>query len=87
MHFNTLLFSSHKADITCGGDGGEWERESLMVLIRDKSCFFFCFLFFFHSFSASGICHLLITFANSLNTDQARQNIGPDLDPKCLTLR
>ena len=24
---------------------------------------------------------LLITFANSLDPDQARQNVGPDLDP------
>ena len=27
---------------------------------------------------------LLITFANSLNPDQDRQNVGPDLDPNCL---
>ena len=25
-------------------------------------------------------------FANSLDPDQARQNVGPDLDPNCLTL-
>ena len=31
-------------------------------------------------------CHLLITFANSLESDQARQNVGPDLDPNCLIL-
>ena len=31
-------------------------------------------------------CHLLITFANSLDPDQDRQNVGPDLDPNCLTL-
>ena len=30
---------------------------------------------------------LLITFANSLNPDQTRQNVRPDLDPNCLTLR
>ena len=30
---------------------------------------------------------LLITFANSFYPDQARQNVWPDLDPKCLTLR
>ena len=29
---------------------------------------------------------LLITFANSLDPDQARQNVGPDLDQNCLTL-
>ena len=32
-------------------------------------------------------CCLLITFANSLDPDQARQNVGPDLDPNCLILR
>ena len=31
-------------------------------------------------------CRLLITFANSLDPDQAWQNIRPDLDPNCLTL-
>ena len=29
---------------------------------------------------------LLITFANSLDPDQARQNVAPDLDPNCLIL-
>ena len=31
-------------------------------------------------------CYLLITFAKSLDQGQARQNVGPDLDPNCLTL-
>ena len=31
-------------------------------------------------------CCLLITLANSLDPDQARQNVGPDLDLNCLTL-
>ena len=40
----------------------------------------------FNSLPASGnVCHLLITFANRLDQDQARQNVGPDLDPNCLT--
>ena len=26
-----------------------------------------------------------ITFANSLDPDQAQQNVGPDLNPNCLT--
>ena len=30
-------------------------------------------------------CCLLITFANSLDPDQASQNVRPDLDPNCLT--
>ena len=28
----------------------------------------------------------MITFANSLEPDQDRQNVGPDLDPNLLTL-
>ena len=32
------------------------------------------------------VCFLLITFANSLDPDQARRFVGPDLDPNCLIL-
>ena len=40
-----------------------------------------------NSFLARGdFYHLLITFANSLDPDQERQNFSPDLDPNCLTL-
>ena len=28
-----------------------------------------------------------MTFVNSLEPDQAKQQFGPDLDPNCLTLR
>ena len=43
------------------------------------------------NFSISTICMLAIfvdlrTFANSLDPDEAQQNVGLDLDPKCLTL-
>ena len=39
------------------------------------------------SFLASGnFCRLLIIFANSLDPDQDRHSVGPDLDPNCLTL-
>ena len=31
------------------------------------------------------LLYLLMTFANSLDPDQARQNVGPYLDPNCLT--
>ena len=42
----------------------------------------------FNSFLARGdLCDLLITFANSLDPDQDGQNVGPDLDSNCLTLR
>ena len=32
------------------------------------------------------LCLMLRTFADSLGSDQARQNVEPDLDPNCLTL-
>ena len=35
--------------------------------------------------TSSDFCHLLITFSNSLDPDQARHNVRPDLDPNCLT--
>ena len=34
---------------------------------------------------ANNFYHPLITFANSLDPDQARHFVGPDLDPNCLT--
>ena len=40
----------------------------------------------YNSVLASGdFCHLLIFFANSLDPDQDQQNVGPDLDPNCLS--
>ena len=40
-----------------------------------------------NSFPTSGDFYCrLITFANSLDPDQAQQNVGPDLDPDYLTL-
>ena len=48
------------------------------------------FLCFFYEQTGLTICllkrRLLIVFAYSLDPDQARQNVGPDLDPTSLTL-
>ena len=42
---------------------------------------------FFSFFAKGDLCGLLIdTFANSLDTDQDRQNVGSDLDTNCFTL-
>ena len=50
-----------------------------------RNIFNFCFLS--SSFLAGDdFCHLLITFANSLDPDQDRQYVGPDLDPNRLSL-
>ena len=57
----------------------------------DLSCESFAGLFslmwFFDSFLANGdFCRLLLSFANNLEPDHDQQNVGPDLDPNCLTL-
>ena len=39
-----------------------------------------------YQFARGDFCRLQVTFANSLAPDQDRQNVGPDLDPNCLTL-
>ena len=36
--------------------------------------------------ACNNFCRLLITFANNLDPDQARQHVRPDLDPNCLTI-
>ena len=51
-----------------------------LAKVLARSCFAL------NSLPARGdFCCLLITFANSLDPDQARQNAGHDLDPYCLT--
>ena len=37
----------------------------------------------FQNIYDSDFCHLLITFAKSLDSDQDQQNVGTDLDPNC----
>ena len=55
-----------------------------MKLTLAKVLFTSCFVF--NSVPARvDFCCLLIAFANSLDQDQALQNVGPDLDPNCLT--
>ena len=58
------------------------ETDNIIYIISNHMT---CYMF--NSLPTSGnFCCLLITFANSLDPNQARQNIGPDLDPNCLTL-
>ena len=53
----------------------------------DKTIRHHIFNSFLNQFLAcQGFCLLLITIANSLDPDQDWQNVGPDLDPNCLTL-
>ena len=71
------------------------EKNHILVIFVAKNsvrgvrwtCIVWSPILILNSFPASGyFCHLLITFASSLDPDKAWQNVGPDLDPKCLTL-
>ena len=71
-----------------GGSQTSCHPQDLLFLLgsvrRDKILFL---LYFFKSLFASGdFCLLLIALTNSLEPDQDRQKLGPDLDPNCLTL-
>ena len=37
--------------------------------------------------ASRNFCVLLLTFENSLDADQDRQKVGPDLHPSCLILK
>ena len=65
-----------------------------ITLFEQSVAYFFFYWVIFHVF-----CHLIfflnqlfrknsfgnnIRVSNSLDTDHARQNVGPDLDPNCL---
>ena len=41
--------------------------------------------FFYYFLASDDFCRRLITFANSLDPDQDRHYVGPDLDPNRLT--
>ena len=58
----------------CSSEKQLLRKKYLILFIGDLNSVFNSFL-----------CHLLITFANSLGPDQDRQNVGPDLDPNRLT--
>ena len=46
---------------------------------------FFCHLIFFHNqLFSKNYFRNTIRVSNSLDPDQARQNVGPDLGPNCL---
>ena len=70
----TVTVYGHKTDsgpITLGsGDGRHFQPGNI-----DEFDVSLSFL------ACSDFCCLLITFANSLDPDEARQNVGPDLDP------
>ena len=90
MHdHNTIVSVLTLAQIVVANTLAKWEKlepngiefhQGFSQKVISKSCSVF------NSLTTSGdFCHLLITFANILDPDQARQNVGPDLDPNCLT--
>ena len=54
---------------------------------HDETTLWYGMIITLNSFHAgTDLSHLLITFANSLDSDHDCQTIGPDLGPNCLTL-
>ena len=61
--------------------------QKIIKFFKIISIYIFPRMLHVHYFPTSGdFCCLLIIFANSLDPDQARQNVGPDLDANCLSL-
>ena len=67
-----------------------WYRKFTSLMYRDGKlsvwCTSYCKYLLTLFPASSDFCRLLMTSANSLDPDQARQNVRPDLDPNCLTL-
>ena len=55
-----------------------------LCLLGNFSCFFVVCWFFSKSIFSKNSFTNTIRVSNSLDPDQARQNVGPDLDPNCL---
>ena len=85
-HFEIFSYFSQKIGflISCLGDN---LHEVSNLIFGEKIRKISSFFHLLNSFpGSSDFCSLLITFANSFDSDQVQQNIGPDLDPNCLTL-
>ena len=57
------------------------------IAILNHSDYYLGFCRSYHIITLACFCHPVITWANSLNPDQARHNVKPDLLPNCLTVK
>ena len=90
FHPITLLFTD--IDKSCPSSDFLIFANMSYKTIRENKILIGNFLFYsihlnlFHSFLARrDFCRLLITYANSLDSDQDQHFVGPVLDPNCLT--
>ena len=78
LYFNSSLMFGNYLEQTISAD--DIFRCIFLGALRVEKCEtvteWFTFL------ASDEFCHL-ITFANNLDSDQARQNVGPHLDPNC----
>ena len=64
-----------------------WTQFIIGSKMFDTTCMMtFMKIFFLKKLILKEISRRQKTFVNSLDPDQVRQNVGPDLDPNCLTL-
>ena len=78
-----MLYLEKLRDRDTTGPSKDFIQENRVII---KSCIMTKYILSSFLKLASGdFCCLLIAFANSLDPDQDRQNVGPDLDPNYLT--
>ena len=61
-------------------------KTALICKLGNKQEEINCLIIFLTVLTHGEFCCLLMIFANSLDPDQDRQNVGPDLDPNHLQL-
>ena len=61
-------------------------QKNRQIFFEPEKDFWMIMVSFLSLSTSSEFCCLLMIFTNSLDPNQARQNVGPDLDPNCLTL-
>ena len=82
----SAFISLPQVDCKTREDSTQWEQQQTL----NQQQQFASLLFVYNKQSSlptrGKFCCLLFIFANSLDPDQAQQNVGSDLDPKCLTI-
>ena len=87
----SLVFGIKGISISFCTNNAIFRYQIFRFFLADEKCQFFRGIVSFNPFLASGnFCYLLvftdISFANSVDPDQDRHSVGPDLDPNRLTL-
>ena len=87
-----LRYGRHNDSQKSITNSGLWILFHGIISIQDtkscykRTCIYMRYIKYMLAFSLLVASGLLIAFVSSLDPDQKRQNVDPDLDPNCLTL-